>query len=222
MKVYSATGAFSPQVIEQILEAQKAPVKQLENTISTEREKLKLIDDLSQSLRKLPSYQQQLLARKNFKDLKLIAGDNTQITGTVDPDVAETGQWKLELLQLPQKAGVKSVGLPDKNKTLVGAGYFRFDTPQGPKEVYISRENSTLEGIAKTINEANIGIKALVVEHNTAKGERYHLMLTGEKPGLDRWVKFPQVYLIDGEQDFYFQEKVPAQNGKNQIRFYDC
>lgn len=84
----------------------------------------------------------------------------------------------------------------------------------GPKEVYITEENSTLDKIASSINGANIGIRAVVVNDRSDKEDSYRLEIAGLKTGDDNSVEFPTVYMLDGERDFQFTGENKAMNAK--------
>ena len=94
----------------------------------------------------------------------------------------------------------------------MGVGYIKFETVDGPKEVYINEDNSTLEKMAQTINQAGIGIRAVVVNDRKDKDDSYRLEIAGLKTGDDNEVEFPTVYLLDGNRDFQFVEKNKAKN----------
>ena len=135
----------------------------------------------------------------------------------MDPAVAVTGEWQVEVLQLAQKPGAKSNGFPDKDSTQIGVGYLRFNTPAGQKDIYINQGNSTLEGIAGAVNSAGIGMRAMVVTDKADKDNPFRLMVTGLQTGDENQVEFPTVYMLDGDQDLYFENSNAAQNAKIKV-----
>ena len=55
---------------------------------------------------------------------------------------APKGTWNVEVESLAQKASAVTNGFPDKDKTQIGTGYFKFQYPDGEKEVYINGASS--------------------------------------------------------------------------------
>jgi flagellar hook-associated protein 2 len=158
-----------------------------------------------------------LASVKGFSDIKLNSGDTNVITGTVDPNASVNGNWNVEVLELAQKAAALTNGFPDKDKSQIGVGYFKFETPNGSKEVYINGNNNTLEGAAKAINAAGVGVKAMVINDRSDKDAPYRLMISGDSVGDENSVSYPTLYFLDGDQDLYFDKQNEAKNGKVKV-----
>jgi flagellar hook-associated protein 2 len=214
IRISGMASGLPPNIVEQIMEAERIPVKQMALKKNKDEDKLKLLSDLSDKVGKIPKAVEELVGIKGFKNTKLTSSDDKVASGFVDPDKSIPGNWQMEILQLAKKAGVKSSGFPDKNKTLAGAGYLKFQTPQGEKDIYISRGQSTLEGIANSINQSQMGLSAQVVESGKSNSEKYQLIITGLNTGKKNHIEFPRVYLLDGEEDFEFTETIQGQNAK--------
>jgi flagellar hook-associated protein 2 len=206
------SSGLPPNLVEQILDAERMPIKNLEKKKEKIDIKLKLVDELQTKLRAIEGTLGTLASVKGFNDIKLESGDGNIIAGTADLS-APVGSWNVEVVQLAQKASAITNGFPDKDKTEIGVGYFKFDTPEGTKEVYISGENSTLQGAANAINQAGIGIKATVINDKKDADEPYKLMISGESVGGDNTIKYPTLYFLDGDQDIYFDQDTEARNG---------
>src|SRR5690606_38805690 len=114
--------------------------------------------------------------------------------------------------RLAQKPGALSNGFPDRDKTQIGVGYLRFDTPDGRKDVYINNSNNTLEGVAAAITSAGYGLRAQVINDRRDRENPYRLLVTGLQTGDDKQVEFPTIYMLDGDQDVYFDESRAAEN----------
>ena len=108
-------------------------------------------------------------------------------------------------------------GFPDKDKTQLGVGYFRFSTPDGTKEVYINGSNNTLEAAAKTISQAGIGVKASVINDRSDPDAPYKMIVTGDSVGGDHSISYPTLYFLDGDQDLYFDQQREAKNGRVKV-----
>lgn len=203
-----------PNIVDQLMEAEKIPIKNITKQKDKQESRLKLVGDLESKLSALSGSLSSLSGTKGFKDIKLNSGDPNIISGTIDPELAPKGSWNVEVMQMAQKAAALTNGFPDKDKTEIGVGYFRFNTPQGQKEVYIKGSNSTLEGAAAAINDANLGFKAAVLNDRKDPDKPYRLMITGNNVGADNKIEFPTLYFLDGDEDIYFDENREAVNGK--------
>lgn len=213
-RITGMASGLPPNIVEQMIEAERIPVKQMEMKRAEDEDKLKLISDLSDKITSIPKAVDELVGIRGFKNNTFNTGDESIISGVVDPEIATPGNWQIEVLQLAKKAGVKTRGFPDRDKTLAGAGYLKFNTPEGDKDIYIARKDSTLDGIAMAINRAQIGLSAQVVESGKSASEQFQLLITGLDPGKRNDVEFPQVYLLDGEEDFEFEQSINGQNAK--------
>jgi flagellar hook-associated protein 2 len=206
-----------PNIVDQIMDAERIPVKTMEGQKGKEDNKLKLVTDLETKITDITKNISEMVGIRGFTNNKLISGDPNIIDGTVDPNAAVTGQWQVEVIQLAQKPGALSNSFPDRDTTQIGTGYLRFDTPNGRKDVYINSQNNTLDGLAKAINSAGVGLQAMVMNDRKDQDNPFRLMVTGLNPGSDNQVNFPIVYMLDGDQDVYFDESRPAQNAKVKV-----
>ncbi len=203
-----------PNIVDQIMDAERIPVKTMEGQKTKEEDKQKLVGELETKVGDISKNIGELVGTRGFTNTKLQSGDPAIVDGVVDPEKAVTGEWTLEVLQLAEKPGAVSNGFPDRNETQIGVGYLRFDTPEGRKDVYINANNSTLEGVANAINNAGIGMRATVIDDRSDKENPHRLLVTGLATGSDQEVKFPTIYMLDGDQDIYFDKSKEAKNAK--------
>lgn len=203
-----------PNLVDQVIEAERAPIKQMQDQKAKIEDKVKLVTDLETKINDISKNLQAVISAKGFVDKKFNSSFPDIVSGTLDPNLADSGEWNLEVLQLAGKPSVVTGGFPDKDKTTMGVGYIKFDTANGEKEVYIDEDNSTLEKIAASINAANIGIRAVIVNDRSDKEDSYRLEIAGLKTGDDNQVKFPTVYFLDGKSDFTFTGSNKAINAK--------
>lgn len=206
-----------PNIVDQLMEVEKIPVKNIEKQKGKQENRLKLVTELETKLNAITGSIGGLASAKGFTDMKLNSGDANVISGAVDPSAAVNGNWNIEVEELAQKAAAITNGFPDKDKTQVGVGYFRFNTPQGSKEVYINGSNNTLEGVANTITHSGMGVKASVMNDRSNPDAPYKLMITGDDVGGDHQISYPTLYFLDGDQDLYFDEQREAKNGRVKV-----
>ncbi|MGE0763293.1 MAG: flagellar filament capping protein FliD [Bdellovibrionales bacterium] len=206
-----------PNIVDQLVEAERIPIRNMEAQKTKQETKLKLVQDLESKLAALNGSLAGLASAKGFKDIKLNSGNPNVITGAVDPDASVTGSWNVEVVELAQKAAAITNGFPDKDKTQIGTGYFRFHTADGKKDVYVNGKNNTLEKAAETINASGIGVRATVLNDRKDPDNPYRLMISGEAVGGDNRIDYPTLYFLDGDQDLYFDEEREAKNGRVKV-----
>jgi flagellar hook-associated protein 2 len=214
IRITGMASGLPPNIVDQIMEGEKIPLKQMEASKTKEDDKVKLVTDLETRMQDINKNLTELVGTRGFTDLKLSSGDPSIIDGVADPTSGVTGTWAIEVLQLAQKPGAISNGFPDKDKTQFGTGYLKFKTPEGIKEVYINGKTNTLEAVVAKINSASVGVRAQVINDRKDRENPFKLLVTGLETGDDMQVDFPTVYLLDGDQDMYFDSSNPAQNAK--------
>ena len=213
LRISGLASGLPPNLVDQVIEAERMPVKQMQDKKAKIEDKVKLIGDLETKINDISKNLSSIMGRKGFVDKKFNSGFPDLINGTLDPEVAEPGEWTVEVVQLATKPSVSSNGFPDKNETKVGTGYIRFIAADGEeKEVYINEEDSTLEKIADRINNSNTGVRATVVNDRRDKEDSYKLELSGMKTGDDNEIEYPVVYMLDGNRDLKFIENNKAKN----------
>ncbi len=212
----SINSGLPKDIVQQIIEAEKIPINQMEARKGKIENKKALVQQLTSLVENMRG---EVLKNKNARSLRELAintGDATNIAVTADKNVAEPGKYQLEVVQLAQKSSTISNGVEDKDKTYVGVGYIKAVLPNGDKkEIYVDEGHATLSGIAKLINgDSELGMRATVVNDGKDSDEPWRLMLSMSDTGDNNKVEFPYLYLVDGEVDIYFDQERPAQDAK--------
>lgn len=202
-------------IVQQLVEAEKIPLKQMEARKSKIEEKKKLVGELTglvEGVRGELSKNGTSLSLKEYK-----VDTNNEIVGvTVDKGVARPGQYSFEVLELASKSSARSNGFPDKDFTYTGVGYISYELANGDEHsIYIDSENATLDGIANLINkDEKIGMKASVINDGSGVDNPFHLVLSVNGTGDDLAASFPTFYFVDGEQDLYLEEIKEGKDAK--------
>lgn len=217
IRITGMASGLPPNIVDQLMDAERIPVKQMEEKRTEKDEKLKLVTELETKVNDITKNLGELTSNGGFTDKKFVTSDNTVVDGALDPATAVPGNYSLEVVQLAEKPAAISNGFPDKDKTQIGVGYIKFETEEGEKEVYINGKNSTLDGVAKQINSANVGLKAQVLEDRKDKENPFKLLVSGLGTGDDKQITFPKIYLLDGDQDMYFDQSRPSKNAKVKV-----
>jgi flagellar hook-associated protein 2 len=216
-RISGMASGLPPNIVEQLMEAERIPVKNMEVQKNKNEDKLKLVTELETKVNDIAKNLTELTGTKGFVDKKLTSGDPNIADGTLDPNTSIPGDYSLEVIQLAEKPSAISNGFPDKDKSQLGVGYIKFKTGEGTKEVYINGSNSTLTGVADQINNQNLGLRASVIEDRKDGANPYKLLVAGLATGNDNQVEFPKIYMLDGDQDIYFDQSKKAQNAKIKV-----
>lgn len=221
IRITGMASGLPPNIVEQLMEAERIPVQQMEVQKTKQEDKLKLVNELETKITDITKSLGELTSTRGFSDKKFVSSDENVIAGKVDPEVAVAGEHTLEVVQLAENPGAMSNGFPDRNESQVGVGYIKFKTSEGTKEVYINGKSNTLEGVARQINAADVGVTAQVVEDRKDKSNPFKLMISGLETGDDKQVTFPKIYLLDGDRDLFFKESRPAKNAKVKVNGFE-
>lgn len=212
----SINSGLPKDIVQQIVEAEKIPIQQMEARKGKINDKKALVQQLMSLMENMRG---EVLKNKNARSLRELAintGESKNIAVTADKNIAEPGKYQLEVVQLAQKSSAISNGVEDKDKTYVGVGYIRAVLPNGEeKEIYVDEKHANLTGIAKLINaDAELGMRATVVNDGKGEDEPWRIMISMSETGDDKKVDFPYLYLVDGEVDLFFENERPAQDAK--------
>ena len=212
----SINSGLPKDIVQQIVEAEKIPIKQMEGRKGKIEDKKALVGQLMTLVEGMRGEILKNKGARSLREMKVNTGDSPNISVTTDKNVAEPGKYNIEVIQLAGKSSAISNGVEDKDKTYVGVGYIKAILPDGEtKEIYVDEENANLTGIAKLINaDASLGMKASVVNDGKDEDEPYRLILSMQETGDGKRADFPYLYLVDGEVDLYFDQERPAQDAK--------
>jgi flagellar hook-associated protein 2 len=212
----SINSGLPKDIVQQIVEAEKIPIKQMENRKGKIEDKKALVGQLITLVENMRGELLKNKGARSLREIKVNTGDSTNIAVSADKNIAEPGKYNLEVLQLATKSSAISNGVEDKDKTYVGVGYIKAILPDGEtKEIYVDEKHSSLAGIAKLINaDPELGIRANVVNDGKDEDEPWRLILSMSETGDGKRAEFPYLYLVDGEVDLYFDQERPAQDAK--------
>jgi len=212
----SINSGLPKDIVQQIVEAEKIPMRQMEARKDKIESKKSLVAQLTTLIENLRGEALKNKNARSLRELKINTGESSNIAVTADKNIADVGKHSIEVLQLAGKSSVFSNGIEDKDKTYLGVGYIKAKLPNGDsKEIYVDEENANLTGIAKLINgDPSLGIKASVVNDGKSDDAPYRLILSMQDTGDANKAEFPYLYLVDGEVDLFFEEERPAQDAK--------
>lgn len=195
------------------VQAERKPIQALERQKEKIQEKVNLLNDLVSKADGLRQILPGLGTPFAMREISLTSDDPKIVTGSADKSIAEVGKHDLEISRLASGPSALTNRFPDPNETRIGTGYLTFSNKQGEtQEIFIDYDNSTLEGIAKSINQAKLGITASVVNDVSDPDNSYRLLLSSSQVGAQNDVEYPEFYFSGGEEDFFIAEKKDAEN----------
>jgi len=195
------------------IQAERKPIQALEQRKEKLQEKTNLLNDLISKTDGLRQILPGLGTPFAMRELSFNSDDPKVITGSADKSIAEPGKHDIEVLSLASGPSALTNSFPDPNETRIGTGYLTFSTKNGEtKEVFIDYENSTLEGIATSINAAKMGLTASVVNDVSDPENPYRILVSSSQVGAQSDVEYPEFYFTGGEEDFFISEKKDAGN----------
>ncbi len=211
----SINSGLPKDIVQQILKAEKIPVQKMEVRKKKIENKKTLLADLMKRVENLRGSIYANKSERSFREFSVNVSGNG-ISATVDKNIAQPGTYQIEVLQLAQKSSAISNGVEDKDKTYLGVGYLQYELPDGTtNEIYIDAEHSSLSGIAKLINgDSENGMHANVVDSGDGSDEPWKLIITLDETGDASKATFPNLYLVDGEEDIWFDVEREAQDAK--------
>ncbi len=191
------------KAFDKIARLENTKLNKFDEKVSKEDNKLKLVQDLKNKFSKIRETMVPFQTPADFRDLKGSSSneDVLKVSG-VDKAIAKPGSYEIEVLNLANSNSIMTYGLPDRDRSEVGVGYISFKDFEGEShEVYINHSNNTLDGVARTINDANIGVKAYVVNDGTDADNPWRIILNGDGTGWKKDYEWPNFYFVGGDFD---------------------
>jgi flagellar hook-associated protein 2 len=210
----SINSGLPKDIVQQIVEAEKIPIRQMEARKGKVEDKKALVGQLISLVEAMRGEVLKNKGARSLREMKVNTGENPNIAVTFDKNIAEPGKYNLEVVQLAGKSSAISNGVEDKDKTYIGVGYIKAVLPDGEtKEIYVDQENATLTGLAKLINSnTELGLRANVVNDGKGEDEPWRIIISMNETGDGKRAEFPNLYLVDGEVDLHFEEEKSAQD----------
>ncbi len=200
---------------QKAVEAEARPLTVLNTDKERLDKKIALISDVLGRIGKVQEIIPDFATPTNIRNPLVTSSIDSVVSGTADKARASFGSHNIEVLQLASPASAVSNGFADKDETTVGSGFFVFETAAGEeKEVFIDNDSGTLQGLANTINSANLDVKASVINDTRDLDAPWRLVLTHEKTGSNNTVEYPVFYFVDGEEELYLDAEENAKSAK--------
>jgi len=206
-------GGRFKDAIKQIINAEREPIRQIEARKAKEQERLKLVQEFQGKVKKLPEVYRQLDSFRKFRELKADWPAKDLLDISLDKDVAEPGEYQLEIIQLAGRKSMISNAF-ESPEDEIGVGYFTYRMPAGEtKSVYIGPGNNTLHGLVNAINrEKGLGVTASLINDGSGEDASWRVVIAAKTSGTDNDIEFPDFYFLDGDFRLTADDERSAQN----------
>jgi len=182
-------------IISQLMAVERQPLAALDNKEAKQQTKLSAFGSLKGAI---SSFQNSLHALTDPAKYTAITASlaDTTLANTSATSAAVTGSYSVEIQTLAQSQKLKSANFATTSSTVgsgtmtiqfgtYSGGTFTLNPDKAAQSITISPNNSSLAGIRDTINLANVGVTASIVNDGT--GNR--LVIASEDTGLSNALK---------------------------------
>jgi flagellar hook-associated protein 2 len=173
-----ATGLDTSSLVEQLMQAERKPLTQMENDKSYFNSRLSALGQLEGKLVSFLSKIEELNSAEELQSKKATLSSKDFFSATTESN-AVPGNYQVEVVDLAQVQKSVSLGVTDKTASSFGLGTMTLTVGDNdPVDITIDASNNSLAGIMAAINEADAGVIASVISDGT--DSPYRLVLTGE------------------------------------------
>jgi flagellar hook-associated protein 2 len=205
IRMSGMASGIDPRLVDSLVEAEKIPIKAAQQRKEKFVVEKKEMDKLNGTLNELDGALNTLKSRADFFKMKVESSHPDIIDGTCKTD-AMVGSYEFEVRALARADKQLAYGWPDKDKTPVGFGFMEIEREDmGPFELQID-PGASLNDVAQKINEADAGVKAMVV-NTKYNPDSYRLLVISAKSGQEAKIH------VDEDTTFLeFKNQVVGQN----------
>lgn len=203
--------------VQQMIEAENKPIKQLEARKAKEDTRLKLFQEFKSKFGGLDKAISELTTFRKFRELKADLGDGANLASvTLDKERAEPGTYVIEIDELATRTSAISNGFENPDDPILGMGFVTMNLSNGDSvDIYVEDGQSSLRGVASTINKkADSPVRASVIKDSSDPDTPWKLLLTGKKDGQANQINFPEFYFMESDEEFFIDEDKEAQNAQ--------
>ncbi|MDH5652950.1 MAG: flagellar filament capping protein FliD [Gammaproteobacteria bacterium] len=181
-------------IVEKLVAAEGSPVTaRLDRNEAKAQAGLSAMGAFKSALAELQTSLKGLQEPQNFQTMSAGSDDEDVLTVTAN-DKAQAGEYEIEVNQLAESQRLTSV-LFDSLQEPLGGGVLKFqfgtydedenifkpNPGAAPKTIEITEDRSTLRNIQQTINKADFGVRASIIND----GDGFRLVLSSEKTGAE-------------------------------------
>ena len=190
------SGLLTSELVEQIIEAERAPVAdRLDKKQTIAEAKISAYGEITSALSSFDSALASLKLPSTFNASTVSSSNDSTVSGTAS-SLAVAGNYSVSVSQLAQSHSIASGAYAEVTSTVgtgvlnfrfgtttygVGGSYdsFTLNADASSKSIVITSANNTLAGVRDAVNKANFGVQASIVDD----GSGYRLVFSSKNSG---------------------------------------
>lgn len=181
MKIGGVGSPFGSGIVDQIMEAEKAPIKIAEARREKVVQEKNEFNSLNGILGELGKSLDGLKSPATFAKLKVESSHPDILEGSLT-GLAEIGSYEFAVNGLAKADKMLAEGFGDVDKTAVGFGFMGIEREDGGMTDLTIKPGSTLQDVANQINASAAGVKAQII-NTGAKEDPFQLLVSSEITG---------------------------------------
>lgn len=182
----AGSGIFSSELLDQLVNAERKPTEaRLDQRQQRTETRISAYGAIRSAMEALSAPMEKLSSPEGMKAFASSSSNESVAGVSVDALSASRGSYSLNVTQLAQSQSLASGVFADRDTTTVGSGTLTLDIGGVTTDITVDGSNNTLEGLAASINDANAGVSAGVVD----TGSGFRLVLSAEETGIENSVK---------------------------------
>lgn len=171
-----ATGLDTDSIVSALMKIERAPIDRLQRDQSYFKNRLDAFSKLDQRLKAFLGKAEAIDSTNKLNSPAVKASSSDFLSVTANSN-AGVGSYQMKVLALAQQQKDVSQGYDSRTDAVFGTGSLSLTVGGESHSIAIDEENNSLEGIARAINDANLGVGATIINDGTASP--YRLVLTG-------------------------------------------
>lgn len=217
-------GGRFKQLVDQIIQAERQPVRNLEARKARVQTKMKLFEEFKGKFNSLQGQLDGLSSFKRLVEYKVDLGDGKDLIDvTINKEKAQPGSYVMEVVELAERSAMISNGFEDPDAKNLGIGYVTIQGNNGEDfEVFVDEKDASLKGVARLINDIRDSpIRATVLKDSYDLEKPWKLILSAKDDGDLSGVEFPHFYFLDGDEDFWIDDERGSRNAIVAVNGFD-
>lgn len=179
-----ATGLDTSSIIDQLMNIERQPLARLEADKTWLNNRLKAFTELDTRLKSFADSIKDLNYRDTLLKRSTTLGSEEFFTASASRDAVPGASYEVEVVSLARVQKSVSTGVAGSSDPLFGTGTLSLSVGEETHTIDIGEGENSLTGIMAAINEADLGVRAAIINDGTVNPDGsstpYRLVLTGE------------------------------------------
>lgn len=198
------SGLDTTALIDGIIGAAAVPLTVMQDQLEELEDRLEAVSGVKNRLDDLATAIEGLDEVDEFASFSAELSEEGYVTVTTDSDV-NPGSYEVEVLNLADNEVEVSQAYSDKDSTgVVSEGTLSITYGADTVDITIDASNSSLEGVAAAINDADMGVTAYVINNGDGTNP-YQLVIQGDDTGADNTITVDTSGLAGGTAPTFTQ-----------------